>query len=231
MKYSTTRLVILAGVAAAAAMPALFAGTPNRASAPLEITPPAVPDGSNFSRAPFPAWRPQNDVMPPDGQAFNEGVPPNTPSTNPHPVAPPLPTLAVLQPKVSPGLMPTGLPGTSAAAPLDATRLAPAIRQTPYHSRDGLIDNLRVRERASHAALLDFRRTEPQMSAEGRTKFDELWGTVQTQRRQLKRSIQRAANASEADWPADRDQLSSDYATYGQAVAQVDAAVGLPPAP
>jgi hypothetical protein len=45
-----------------------------------EMTPPAVQDGSNWSRAPLPAKRQFNDVKSPDGQAIDQlpEVPPNS---------------------------------------------------------------------------------------------------------------------------------------------------------
>jgi hypothetical protein len=79
---------------------------------PLVITPPALKDGSNSSRAPFPAKRQFDDVTPPDGNAIDQNVPPNTPATN---IEPPIntPTVAVFAP----------VPGGTAVV---ATTTAPA---------------------------------------------------------------------------------------------------------
>jgi hypothetical protein len=230
MNYSTTRIILLAGAALLATAPTSFAQTHKRASAPVVITPPAVPDGSNRSRAPFPAARRENDVTPPNGEAFDQNVPPNTPSTTPDPVPPPAPTVAILQPKVAPGLMPTGHPTTSAAMTLDATHLAPTIQSTSFESRDDLIDNVRVRVRQSNETISEFRRSRSEMSSEGRSQFDAAADEVKSAEKTLEKSIRRAERASSTDWEQARAQLASDYQAYAAALARVDAAAGIAPA-
>ena len=225
-----TRLIVGAGMLALVASPVTFAETHNRASAPVIITPPAVPDGSNFSRAPFPAARPQNDVTPPNGEAFDQSMPPNTPSTNPDPIAPPAPTVAVLQPRVAPGLMPTGRPSTGAAYALDATHLEPTIRSSSFESRDNLVDNIRVRMRESDTAMREFRRTESEMSTEGRTQFQTAADDVKVKEKALQKSLRSAERASSANWDAAREQLAADYDAYAAALARVDTLAGIAPA-
>jgi hypothetical protein len=230
MKYSITWLVALTGAAGMAVAPTLSAETHKRPSSPVVITPPAVPDGSNFSRAPFPAARPQNDVTPPNGEAFDQDMPPNTPSTTPAPEPPPPATIAILQPKTEPGLMPTGRTSVSATVALDTAQVEPAIRSATYESRDGLIDGLRTRIRESESTLSQFRRTENEMSAEGRSQFRSAADEVHARRKALDKSLRAAERASAADWDSARAQLVADYDAYAAAVTHVDSLVGVAPA-
>lgn len=227
MKYVMIPLILAA--AAPLAAPSVSAETPKRASAPIVITPAAIPDGSNFSLAPFPAARPQNDVTPPNGQAFDESLPPNTPGTTPAPIPPPVPTLAVLQPRTEPGLMPTGRPSIAASAALAPQQVEPMIRDTGFENRGNLIDGLRLRERQSETTLVDFHRTENQMSAEGRTQFQPLYDTARERQKALDKSLHAAADASAGSWDQARAQLVADYDAYAAAVQQVDVAVGVAP--
>ncbi len=229
MNYSITRLVMTAATLAIASAPAAVAETHKRASAPVIITPPAVPDGSNASRAPFPAARWQNDVVPPSGEAFPQNMPPNTPSTTPAPIAPPVATVAILQPKVAPGLMPTGHPTVGAAAALAPAQMENGIRNAPFESRDDLIDGIRVRMRSSETTMVEFRHSESEMSPEGRSQFDALKDQVKERQDALEKSIRTAGRASSADWDQARAQLASDYDAYAVALSQVDAAVGVAP--
>jgi hypothetical protein len=229
MNYVTTRIIVLAGAAALVGMPTLFGETHKRASAPIVITPPAVPDGSNFSRAPFPASRPQNDVTPPNGEAFDQEMPPNTPSTTPDPIPPPEATVAILQPRVAPGMMPTGRPTVAASAALMPSQVEMSIRNAPFESRDNLVDDIRVRERQSETTLREFRRSESQMSEQGRTQFRAESDQVKAAQKALDKSIHRAERASASDWEQARAQLAGDYDAYASTVAQIDAAVGVAP--
>lgn len=228
MKYTITSLLAFTGATALALNTAAFAGTPKRASAPVVITPPAVQNGSNWSRAPFPAARPANDVTPPNGQAFDQDLPPNTPSTTPAPLPPPVAAVAIAQPTTAPGLTPTGRPGTGAAMALDPMRVEPSIRAATFESRDNLVDGLRLRVRQSEETVAEFRRTEGQMSSEGRSQFTSLSSEVKARRKALEKSLRAAANASSTDWMSTREQLAADYDAYANALAQMDAAVGVP---
>lgn len=230
MKYSITGLALLAGAISGVAVSPVFAASRKPASAPVVITPPAVPNGSNLSRAPFPAARPQNDVTPPNGEAFDQNVPPNTPSTTPDPEAPPPARVAILQPRIAPGLMPTGRPTTSAAVALDATRIEPSIRATSFESRDELLDSLKSRVRQTEATVTSFRRTEGEMSTEGRAQFQSAADDVKAREKALQKSIRAAQHASAANWEAARAQLVADYDAYATAVARLDSAVGVAPA-
>jgi hypothetical protein len=230
MQYTITRLFLVAGIAALTGIPTIQAQTHKRASAPVVITPPAVPDGSNFSRAPFPAARPQNDVTPPNAEAFDQNVPPNTPSTTPDPIAPPPPTVAILQPRGEPGLMPTGRPTVAAAAALDSARLEPTIRSAAFESRDDLIDNVRTRVRQSDETVNEFRRSKSEMSTEGRSQFDADLSDVHAKAKALEKSLRAADRASSANWEAARAQLAADYDAYAAALARLDTAVGVAPA-
>jgi hypothetical protein len=110
---------------------------------PTVMTPPAVPDGSNWSRAPLPAARPLDDMKAPDGQAIDQ-LPPNTPATNIEAPIPPA-RVAILQPAgapapaayaatttittttTEPALAPTGRTTTTVVAPA----AAPAVEIRP----------------------------------------------------------------------------------------------------
>lgn len=230
MKYTITAFALL-GVGSLAFGPALSAGTPKSPSAPVVITRPAIPDGSNFSRAPFPASRPQNDVTPPNGEAIDLNVPPNTPATTPEPYAPPPAAIAILQPRtnVEPGLMPTGRPTTGAAVALDATRVEPSIRVATFENRSEVLGGLRNRLQQTKTTLAEFRRTENEMSAEGRTQFKSAMDEVKSREKALDKSLRAAERASSSEWDAARAQLVADYDAYAAAVARIDAAAGIAP--
>jgi len=228
MKYIPTLLAFTG--ATLAVLSTANAETHKRASAPLVITPAAVPNGSNWSRAPFPAARPQNDVTPANGEAFDEDVPPNTPSTTPAPLAPSAPVVAIMQPRTEPGLMPTGRAGIAASASLDNRQVQPMIRNASFDSRDQLVDTVRVRVGQADDAVTQFRHSENEMSTSGRSQFDALKSDVKAAHKQLERSIRNAANASSDNWDAARAQLATDYDAYAAAVSRMDAAVGLQPA-
>ncbi len=234
MKYSITHLVLLAGAVAGVAISPVCAGTRKSPNSPVVITPPAVPNGSNMSRAPFPAARPQNDVTPPNGEAFDQNMAPNTPSTTPEPEAPPPARVAILQPRgeqrvditTEPGSMPTGRVTTSAAASLEATRLEPTIRSATFETRDTIVSDIRTRVKQSDATVSQFRRTENQMSTEGRAQFQSAADDVKAREKALMKSLKAAERASNAEWDAARAQLVSDYDAYAASVARLDAAVG-----
>jgi hypothetical protein len=224
-------LCVALSAVALAAMPAfLHAGTPKRASAPVVITMPAVPNGRNFSRAPFPAARWENDVTPPNGVAFDLDLPPNTPSTTPDPIAPPVPRYAILQPAVPPGEMPTGLVAIGASTALDPARVEPTIRSAMYESRDDLIDSLRLRVRQGQTTIAELRRTQSQMSADGRAQFSAAMSEARDREKRLEKSLRSAARASSTSWDSARDQLAAAYDAYAASLAQIDAAAGIAPA-
>jgi hypothetical protein len=230
MKYTTTRLVAFIGAIAAFAPLTLSAQTPNRPSAPTIITYPAVPNGSNASRAPFPAARHNDDVTPPNGMAFDQAVPPNTPSTTPEPFPLPAAAVAIAQPRVAPGLEPTGRPATGAAVALDATRIEPTIRSATFENRDEVISDLDSRVRSSRTAMAEFRRTESEMSTEGRAQFQSAADDVRAKEKALEKSLKAARHASAAEWDTARAQLAADYDAYAAALARVDATAGIAPA-
>ena len=98
----------------------LFAGvsTGFAKTRPTVITPPAVNNGSNWSRAPFPAARQFDDVKSADGRAIDQ-VGPNGPTANNEPEVAPA-RVAIMQKTPAPAvvaeptLMPTGRPSTPA---------------------------------------------------------------------------------------------------------------------
>ncbi len=230
MKYTISALFAVSTMAALVTAPTSFAGTHKRASAPVVIQMPAIPDGSNWSRAPFPSERPQNDVTPPNGEAFDQNIPPNTPATTPEPFAPPPPAVAIFRPRVAPSEMPTGREAVSASVGLDAAQLVPSIRNSSYGTRDDLVDSLRVRVRRSEESVAAFARTESEMSEQGRSQFQALRADVKARDKALERSLRAAVDASAAGWDSARAQLAADYDAYAAAVARMDAAVVVPPA-
>jgi hypothetical protein len=230
MKHTIiTALLAITGATALTLVPAVFAGTHKRASAPVVITRPAIPSGSNWSRAPFPAARPNDDVTPPNGEAFDQNVPPNTPATTPDPIAPPVAQFAILQPRtpVAPGLMPTGRPTVGAAMALESARIDPMIRNASFENRDNIVDDVRVRMHTSEVTLAEFRQSKAEMSATGRSQFESLHDEVKARRKALEKSARAAANANSADWDAARAQLAADYQAYAASVSRLDAAVGI----
>ena len=93
-------LVTLAiGAVVSAGLPTLSAQA--NQTKPVIITPPAVKDGSNWSRAPFPAQRQFDDVKSPDGEAIDQTLPPNMPASNIEPPAPPA-RVAIFAPAAAP---------------------------------------------------------------------------------------------------------------------------------
>lgn len=232
MKYSITSLITLGAAALALAPSVVSAGTTKRASDPVVIPRPAIPDGSNYSRAPFPAARLQDDVTPPNGEAVDLDLPPNTPSTNIEPTPPPA-VVAILTPQpgadADPGSLPTGRSVTAAAMSLDAANVDPMIRNAQYETREQLADNLRARLRQAEGAIAEFRRSQSTMSAEGRSQFKTLSSAANDREKALERSVRSALKASSAEWEQARAQLASDYQAYATAVAQIDAAAGVAP--
>lgn len=234
MKHSIPCMLALSAAAAFVIAPSVSAGTFKRASSPIVIPHPPIPNGSNWSRAPFPAERPQNDATPPNAMAFDLDLPPNTPATTPEPFAPPPAAFAILQPArptVDPGTLPTGLPTVGASVALDAARVEPSIRNAMFEGRDDLVDGLRVRLRQSELALTGFERSRADMSASGRSQFDTLFAEARAREKALDRSIRTASRASIDTWESARAQLVADYNAYAAALAQLDAAVGIAPAP
>lgn len=107
---------------------------------PVVITPPAVQNGSNWSRAPFPAQRQFDDVKGPDGHAIDQMVPPNSPATNLEPAVPvasttyvapaPVPaTTTVVAVPADPALTPTGRPTVMATPAAHSERIVPPAVQ------------------------------------------------------------------------------------------------------
>lgn len=92
----------------------IFAGvsTASATTRPTVITPPVVNNGSNWSRAPFPAARQFADVKSADGRAIDQ-LGANTPNANIEPAVAPA-RVAIMQRTPAPtalgdpGLLPTG---------------------------------------------------------------------------------------------------------------------------
>ena len=233
MKHSNSRLALaaLGAVALTSLSPTLFA----QSRKPIVVTPPAVNDGSNASRAPFLAARPADDAKRPDGESVDKNVPPNTPATDTEPNVLPDARVAILQPARpaaivgDPGLLPTGRVAVTTS--LESTTVVPAIRAGMHEGRDTLVADIETRVNAGDAAVSAMRRTERDMSAEGRAAFKAVDDEVKARAKALWKSIRAAKTATAAEWDAARAQLAADYEAYATAMARIDATAGIAPAP
>lgn len=207
------------------------------------LTPPAVPNGSNWSRAPFPAKRQFDDTKPADGVAIDHTLPPNTPATNneqpgsggrmavaaPAPAPAPVAVAVAPAPAVivatEPALQPTGRGSVTVASSLDATTFGPTLRSATYANRNQVIADIESRVSATDTALGTVRGTANAMSADGKRAFHTAEDTVKQKAKALKKSIQAARKASESEWENARAQLASDFDAYAAAIASVDSTV------
>lgn len=144
MKSHRIIATLTLGALACAGLPLSHA----QSTQPVVVSPPAVQDGSNWSRAPFPAKRQFDDVKGPDGRAIDRTVPPNTPATNLEPAVPvstvttttyvtPAPVTTVVATPVDPVLTPTGRP-TEMATPAASSSeriVPPAVKDGSNWSR------------------------------------------------------------------------------------------------
>lgn len=235
MKYTPSRLVTSFAIGAVLAAGLSSASAQSNSSRPTVITPPAVKDGSNWSRAPFPAARVFDDVKAPDGKAIDE-LGANSPVAN---IEPPTPAarVAILQPAVSPsptviaadpGLLPTGRSNVSVASSIDSVTFAPTIRSASMSTREQLIADIEARMKTSENAMGSFRSTATQMSTDGRRTFKTADDDVKEKAAALKKSIRAARKANDAEWTNARTQLAADYEAYGLALGRVDTAAGVP---
>ncbi len=221
MKFANPRLVhVLLGALALGGISSALAANATRA--PIILTPPAIPDGSNASRAPFPAKRPLDDVKPMDGQSIDPDVPPNTPATDIP--APPPPRVAVLQRPAStePTLLPTGRVNTTAAAAADGARIVPGLRVMAFESRDTMLAEVDARVDATGAQINANRDIMRDLSAEPRERFKDAATVVEERERALRHSIKEARKADAAGWEAARAQLANDYDAFAAAAANFD---------
>lgn len=232
MKNSNTRLALAALGAAAISFSTSFAQSESRK--PIVITPPAVKDGSNASRAPFPAARPADDIKAPDGQPIDANVPPNTTATNTEPNVLPEPRVAIFQSgrppggiTADPGVLPTGRTNMSVATSLDSVTVVPSIRAGAYDGRDHVFTDVEARMKASDTAVSSIRSTSRNMSDSGRTQFNAADAQVKESEKALKKSLKAARKANASEWDAARAQLAADYEAYASALASVDAAAGV----
>src|SRR4051812_46454460 len=168
MKYSLITSFTIGAIAAT------LSSASAQSSQPTVITPPAINDGSNFSRAPFPSARQFNDTKAPDGQAIDR-TPPNTPATNVEPAVPAA-RVTVLQPAApastttvavvtDPALTPTGRSNVAVATSLNAATFAPTIRVTTMASREQMLADIDTQMTASEKAMSSFHSSTAQMSA------------------------------------------------------------------
>ena len=248
MKYNTPLVsLITLGALVAAALPTVNAQNsrntdPN--ARPLIMTPPAVQNGSNWSRAPFPAARVADDTKAPDGQAIDR-TNPNTPASNTEPPVPPAP-IAILQPSIPSAtagaiavftpvqtdvtLLPTGRSTVAVATSMDTVAFVPTIHTSTYAAREQLISDIEQRVANSEAGMASYRATLNQMSADGRRSFESASDDVKDKAKALQKSIKNARKAKDSNWEASRAELASAYEAYAAALARVDASTGATPA-
>jgi hypothetical protein len=247
MKYPKNRCTswLIAGLltAGATAIGADPKGPPAQANNPPVITPPTVKDGSNESRAPFPAARQFDETQGPSAQA-REQAPVSTPATeNRRPPAPPSNVRIKVQ-RVPPGenvaqarakadaepvLTPTGRSQTAIAASLDSQNFAPTLRAATAASRGKLIGEVESRIASAETALSAVEKSSAEMSESGRKQFKSASDYAKRKAEMLRKSIHAARNASEDDWESARAQLGADYHAYAAALAQIDSVTGVAP--
>lgn len=228
MKLSPRTFVLLTGTL----LSGMLSVTAQQENPRLTVIPrPTVSDGSNASRAPFPADRPFDDTKAPDGQAVDQELPPNTPATEPP--APPPPTVAIFQadrPASEATLSMTGRPTVGIATSLDAPRVTTTIRGQSDTARDQLIADIETRLDASQTALRGFRSSTREMSAESRDQFEAAADDLKAKEKALKKSLKAARKADAQEWNNARTQLAADYEAYAAAAARIDALAGIAPA-
>jgi hypothetical protein len=232
MKYNTPLVsLVTLGALVAAALPTVNAqnsrnSDPN--ARPIVMTPPAVKDGSNWSRAPFPAARPMDDTKSPDGQAVDRTAP-NTPASNTEPPVPPAP-IAILQPSIPSATAGAIAVFTPVSTSMDSVAFVPTIHASTYTAREQLISDIEQRVANSDAGLASYRATINQMSTDGRRAFDSAADNVKDTAKALQKSIKNARKAKDSNWEASRAELASAYEAYAAALARVDASTGATPA-
>jgi hypothetical protein len=225
MKYPHTRLLASLAIGALTAAGLSTTSAQSNVGKPIVISPPAVQNGSNWSRAPFPAQRQFDDTKGPDGKAIDE-TGPNSPAAN---IEPPAPSarVAIAQPAASatdPALLPTGRSTVVLATPLEVTTFAPSIRTMTISSRDQMLNDIESRVKSSEHAVASLR--SGQMGAQGRQQFDAVADDVKAKAKALRNTIKDARKATDAKWDSVRTQLAADYEAYAAAIGRIDATTG-----
>lgn len=224
MKFHPRVLLLAAGTVAAGIL------TASAQDGVTVIPRPTVNDGSNASRAPFPSDRQFSDVTPPDGQAVDESLPPNTEATEPPP--PPPATVAIFvpdTPATEPTLSMTGRPTVGIGAALQTDSTLASIRSHEAASRDPLFAQIDAQLDASKRALGDFRRSASEMSAGNRDQFKSAEKDLKAKESALRESLRAARRADAQEWPQARSRLAADYEAYAAAAARIDALAGIQP--
>jgi hypothetical protein len=232
MKYPNTRLALAAASLAALAS---FSSTSfaQDSRKPIVLTPPAVNNGSNASRAPFPAARTFDDVKAPNAEPIDKNVAPNTPATDQEPNPLPEARVAIFQPAqpagilADPGVLPTGRTSVVVATSVDSVTVVPAIRAGMFESREQVLTDIETRLKNSNTAMASIRSTSSSMSESGRMQFKAAEGQVKESEKALRKSIKAARKATAQEWESARAQLAADYEAYASALASVDTAAGV----
>lgn len=230
MKFVTSRSALL--LAGALAGGGAFTGLAHAAEGRpdlIVIQPATVPDGSNASRAPFPAQRRFDDIKGPDARAVDKELPPNTPATEP--AMPPAPTVAIFQrgPIGDPALSMTGRPSVGVAAGLAAPTMTASIRNQAAGDRQQMLKDVETRIEASESTLKTWRGTQRELSADSRDQFKAVGEEVETKAKAVRKSLAAARRANDQNWETARAQLAADYEAYAAAAGRFDAVLGVPP--
>ncbi|MDO8541533.1 MAG: hypothetical protein Q7S40_13925 [Opitutaceae bacterium] len=183
---------------------------------------PAIPDGSNGSRAPLPANRPSDysaaTTQNADSSALvanHIGAPESNQAFAITPVAPLPESYATTAPAAEPVLSPTGRSVAIAGESLGAANLSSQIRSNATASQDQLRD-VEARVAVSEQSMATTRSAMPTLSTEGQEKFDAANSEVKAKGQSLRRSIKAARNTSS-------EQVAADFEAYAAAVTRVDA--------
>lgn len=239
MKFVNSRSIALLISAVAGAGLYTASAQEQQATRPVFVVPRAqVQDGSNASRAPFPARRQNDDVTAPNGQALELNLPPNTPATQPP--APAAPTVAVLQRDGAidgttingtigePALSMTGRPSVGVAVGLEPTKVGNSIRTQSIDGRDALLKDIETRIQASSTAAAAFGSSQTEMAASGREQYKTASADLEAKATALRNSVNAARQASAEQWNSARMQLAADYDAYVTSARAIDTAAGLP---
>ena len=205
---------------------------------PTVVTPPAVKQGAAENPAPFPSARQFEGDKGPSDKAISK-APESTPALTP-PAAPSgakaraeraetAPAITTVPPPADPGSLPTGRAQAALAASLDSATFAPTLRGASIGTRAQVIADLESRLTSAESALNSIGSTTAEMSADGQKQFKAASDEVKEKARALRKSVQAARQASDAQWESARAQLASDYEAYAAALARIDAASGIAP--
>ena len=226
MKFSKSCFVLLLAGATVAGLPATYAQSNNNRG--VIVVPRApIPDGSNASRAPYLANRPHNDGTAANGQAVDQDIPPNTPSTQePTPAAP---RVAVGDGRAGPpALTPTGRPTTGLGSIIEPAKMSAALRASAA-DRVQVVGDIETRLKAVDNAYASLSATDASMSEAGRAQFRTAADNFEAREKELRgtlTAVRRTGDRSDEAW----GRLATEFDAFAAAAAQLDTLSGITPA-